>query len=299
MAGTGTPRISVIVTCFNQEAWIGQALASVQSQTAADWECIVVDDGSTDNSAGVITQICEQDSRFRLIRQSNTGVSGARNTGFAACRGQFLQFLDGDDWLNHQKFELQLQHFQRDPEMHVSCCGFVYQHLNTQSFTRYPSQPLQRAPLQQMLFNWFDGACLPLHAALFRRDIWPAGVFPFRPDYNGRCEDWIFLVDAALLGANFGMLDKELCVYRTGGSGFTNSARAWNLASMMAAVKIADSIAPEIKEKFLEDYFSRTLDRYLELQRPRILQDSGNWRLGNRLTKPFFRLLRVLGVSSR
>jgi len=299
MIGTAPPQISVIITCFNQQDWIGDAIESVRTQSFVNWECLVVDDGSTDETAQVVRQLCAADSRVRLIRQANTGVSGARNTGFVASTGEFIQFLDGDDWIRPRKFELQLLHFQRDPDIAVSCCGFSYQHLRSPDFNRYPVQPIQRAPLQQLLFQWFDGSCLPLHAALFRRSIWPVNVLPFRPDYTGRCEDWIFLVDVALHGALFGNIDDELCVYRTGCAGFTSSAKAWNVASLMAAVQIAHSVAPELKNKFLEHYFARTLDRYLELQRPEILQDSGNWRLGNRLTKPIFSLLRMFGLSQR
>lgn len=299
MNGTAHPKISAIITCFNQQEWVGEAIESVRAQSFGDWECIVVDDGSTDDTAKLVQSICELDSRIQLISQNNTGVSGARNTGFIASHGEFLQFLDGDDWLRSGKFELQLLHFQRDPEIDVSCSGFSYQHLRSTSFVRYPVQPIQKSPLQQLLFQWFDGSCLPLHAGLFRRRIWPSGTLPFRPDYKGRCEDWIFLVDVALQNALFGSLDEDLCVYRTGCAGFTSSAKAWNLASLMAAVRISQTVPSDVSDRFLENYFSRTLDRYIELQRSDILRSSGNWRLGHRLTSPFFRLLRMLRLTHR
>lgn len=299
MNGTAHPQISTIITCFNQQEWVGDAIESVRAQSFGDWECIVVDDGSTDDTAKLVQNLCERDSRVQLIRQKNTGVSGARNAGFIASRGEFLQFLDGDDWLRSRKFELQLQHFRRDTEIDVSCSGFSYQRLRSTSFVRYPVQPIQKAPLQQLLFQWFDGSCLPLHAGLFRRRIWPTGTLPFRPDYKGRCEDWVFLVDAALQNACFGSLDEDLCVYRTGCAGFTTSAKAWNVASLMAAVRISQTVPSDVSERFLENYFSRTLDRYIELQRSDILRSSGNWRLGNRLTSPFFRLLRMLRLTQR
>ncbi|MGV2336622.1 MAG UNVERIFIED_CONTAM: hypothetical protein LVR18_21790 [Planctomycetaceae bacterium] len=97
----------------------------------------------------------------------------------------------------------------------------------------------------------------------------------------------------------FGSLDEDLCVYRTGCAGFTTSAKAWNVASLMAAVRISQTVPSDVSERFLENYFSRTLDRYIELQRSDILRSSGNWRLGNRLTSPFFKLLRMLRLTHR
>ncbi|MFN9036940.1 MAG: glycosyltransferase family 2 protein, partial [Planctomyces sp.] len=86
--------VSVIVTCFNQERWIAAAVQSVLQQTLAGLECIVVDDGSADGSAAVVQRLQQQDSRIRLVRQSNQGVSAARNAGFQLARGSLIQFLD-------------------------------------------------------------------------------------------------------------------------------------------------------------------------------------------------------------
>ncbi len=88
-------KVSVIMPAYNSEVYIRESIDSVLAQTFTDFELIVVDDGSTDNTAGIVESYT--DSRIRLLRQPNRGVSVARNTGLDAARGQFISFLDSDD----------------------------------------------------------------------------------------------------------------------------------------------------------------------------------------------------------
>src|SRR5438034_5988134 len=91
--------VSVIVPTYNRRETIQAAIASVQRQTFADWELVVVDDGSTDDTAALIEG---SDPRLVLIRQMNQGVNAARNTGMLRARGQNMPFLASDDeWLPH------------------------------------------------------------------------------------------------------------------------------------------------------------------------------------------------------
>lgn len=85
----------MIIPAFNYAQYVGIAIASVQQQTFSDWELIVVDDGSTDNTASVVSSIT--DTRFRCLHQPNAGLSAARNAGIAAATGELIAFLDADD----------------------------------------------------------------------------------------------------------------------------------------------------------------------------------------------------------
>lgn len=89
--------ISVIIPVYNAEEWLRAALASLQGQTYADFEAILVDDGSSDQSPEICREFCGHDPRFRLISQSNAGVSAARNRGIDVASGEWIAFMDADD----------------------------------------------------------------------------------------------------------------------------------------------------------------------------------------------------------
>lgn len=91
--------ISVIMPVYNTKQYLEQAIESVLYQTYQDWELILVDDGSTDGSGEMCDVYAKKDCRICVIHQNNKGVSGARNTGMKHVSGEFIQFLDSDDWL--------------------------------------------------------------------------------------------------------------------------------------------------------------------------------------------------------
>lgn len=115
--GCKSPRVSVIMPAYNVAQTIEQAIVSVQAQTVSDWELIVVDDGSADDTASIVVEIATQDPRIRLICQENGGVSAARNTGLAAARGEYISFLDGDDlWYAYAIERLLLRAEEKDAD---------------------------------------------------------------------------------------------------------------------------------------------------------------------------------------
>ncbi len=87
--------VSIIIPCYNLEQWIARTLQSVVNQTDPNWELIIIDDGSSDNSAEVINNF--KDSRIKFYQQPNRGVSAARNVGLMQAKGEWVYFLDGDD----------------------------------------------------------------------------------------------------------------------------------------------------------------------------------------------------------
>lgn len=97
---TRMPAVSIIVPAYNVGAYLEQCLDSIKAQTFTDWECIVVDDGSTDGSDEICERYAAEDSRFRVIHQTNGGLSAARNTGIAEAKADKISFVDSDDWIS-------------------------------------------------------------------------------------------------------------------------------------------------------------------------------------------------------
>lgn len=116
-------KISIIVPVYNVEKYIEQCLLSIQNQSFRDFEVLIVNDGSTDNSASICKRFCETDNRFMLYSQPNGGLSAARNTGIRRAQGELLLFVDSDDYIHPQMCEILYQNMdfcQAD----ISICGF-------------------------------------------------------------------------------------------------------------------------------------------------------------------------------
>ena len=98
---TNKPLVSVIMPAYNAERFIEAAVRSVMAQTVTDWELLILDDGSKDNTAAVAAKMASEDDRIRFLpNEANMGVARTRNRGFELCRGRFVALLDSDDiWL--------------------------------------------------------------------------------------------------------------------------------------------------------------------------------------------------------
>jgi len=121
------PLVSVIIPCYNGEKFIGEAIESVLNQTYQNWELIIIDDGSTDNSEDIVKKIIT-DSQIKLIKHKyNKGIAKTKNTGIANAKGKYIAFLDQDDiWLN-SKLELQLKCFELgNSDIGVVCTGMIF-----------------------------------------------------------------------------------------------------------------------------------------------------------------------------
>lgn len=98
-------KFSVIIPVYNVESYLQACLDTVLNQTFEDWEAICVNDGSTDNSATLLEEYGYKDGRFKIVNQPNGGLSAARNTGLKAATGEYVLFLDSDDWLEGYALE--------------------------------------------------------------------------------------------------------------------------------------------------------------------------------------------------
>ena len=113
-AAAHTPKVSVIVPVYNVEQYLRRCLDSILGQTMSDWEAICVDDGSPDGSASILAEYAERDSRFRILTKENGGLSSARNAGTAWARGKYVNYVDSDDFIHPQTFELAVALAERD-----------------------------------------------------------------------------------------------------------------------------------------------------------------------------------------
>ncbi len=121
-------KISIIIPVFNTEKYLAEAIESVLSQTLKPTEIIVVDDGSTDKSVEVARQF---EPLVRIISQANKGVGAARNVGIQETSGDFLAFLDADDFWTENKLEIQLSYLENNPKTDM-VFGYVEQFISSE-----------------------------------------------------------------------------------------------------------------------------------------------------------------------
>ncbi len=140
------PLVSVIVPTFNRADLLPQCLASALNQTHANLEVIVVDDGSTDATADVVTSFQNRDSRIKFYQQENAGVAVARNAGMQRANGEFLAFLDSDDLWEPWKISLQLACLSAAPD-----AGMIWTNMDA---VDPEGQPVQARYLQSMYSNY-------------------------------------------------------------------------------------------------------------------------------------------------
>ena len=111
--------ISIITPCYNAAPYIATTIKSVQQQTFTGWEMIVVDDGSTDDSAEIVRQISQQDSRIKLVQKENGGSASARKIGLSLAKGEYIQFLDADDLWRSDKLKKQIELIKKENAVFV------------------------------------------------------------------------------------------------------------------------------------------------------------------------------------
>lgn len=202
------PAVTVVVTSYNYGRYVGAALESVRAQTCGDFECVIVDDGSTDNSIEVIESFLT-DPRFRLVRQRNGGVSNARNVAIDLARGEFIAFLDADDLWRPTKLEQQLARFCDNPALGVVFTRRTIIDANDGPRPCGDSQPPAGevvGPLFRQNFVCFSSAMVRTEAAV------RVGGFDER---LGLAVDYDFWLRVAR-HYPFGVVDEPLVAYRVG-----------------------------------------------------------------------------------
>lgn len=163
-----SPLISVIIPCYKQAHFIRDAIGSVQAQSLEEWEVIVVDDGSPDNTAAITQAICATDDRVRLLRKPHGGLSSARNAGLRAARGRFIQFLDADDTIAAHKFRNDLFQVAGIDDACLVLCDYAMLTANGELTAIEHSQPrfLSADPELELAVRWENNLSIPIHCGL-------------------------------------------------------------------------------------------------------------------------------------
>jgi glycosyltransferase involved in cell wall biosynthesis len=212
-------RCSVIIPCYNQGHFLAKAIESALGQTHADVEVIVVNDGATDSTAAVAASFR---SAIKYVEQSNAGLSAARNTGIANASGEFVLFLDADDYLGPGMLEAVLRVARERPDASVFYGGYEFVDVEGKRLAVHAPPTLGMAPLYELLRH----NPMPCHSVLVRRAALDClGRF----DTSLRaCEDWDLWLRMAAAGCIFVAVSQASVMYRRySDSMSTDQDRMW------------------------------------------------------------------------
>lgn len=199
------PHFSVVVPCYNQAHFLRFCLRSVSRQTFKDWECIVVDDGSSDRMVeSVLAEF--GDSRFRLVRHAqNRGLAAARNSGLAEARARWVVCVDADDLVLPKFLAKVYERLAEEPWLDAVFTDFL---------KIGDERGIKRRTVQS-LAELLVSHSIPGSGTVFRKRIWEA-IGGYREDLEFKAgnEDWEFWIRAAEAGIRMGHIPEPLYVYR-------------------------------------------------------------------------------------
>ena len=186
-----TPIVSIIMPAFNAVKFIGKAIESVQAQSLTDWELLVIDDGSADNTREVVQRLASSDSRISLLECKGKGTSDARNTGLDAARGEFITFLDVDDFMYPNALKRRVETLAKNPRWNLVHCVTEMVDENSRKLG------WQLGRMRQVSFKDMHGNPCPINSMLGRSHVFKSAHFQSGLS-NG--EDWLFWSDILRTG---------------------------------------------------------------------------------------------------
>lgn len=207
-----SPAISIVMPAFNAARQIGESIRSVLAQTFGDWELVIVNDGSTDDTGSVVG--CFSDSRIRYLSQDNGGQAAARNTGIRNSNGELIAFLDADDLWLPEKLERQIDVFRQTDADVVYCDGYIFfdngEPERADFFAVVPGHK-EGATMLALLYQYNRIATLA--AVVKRVAIEQAGLFDESRRFQN-CEDYELWLRLARTGCSFYGMPDKLMRYR-------------------------------------------------------------------------------------
>lgn len=197
-----TPKVSVIVPCYKQAEYLPETLDSVLAQTYPAWECIIVNDGSPDNTDAIAKAYLEKDIRFKYCYQENQGLASARNNGIVNSTGEYILPLDADDMIAPTYIEKAIVRFKQYPETKlVYCKGHTFGESN---------HPMDLVDYNYDTFIW--GNCIFCSAVYKRSDYDQTNGY--NPNMAHGLEDWDFWLSLLKKEDHIFRIDEILFYYR-------------------------------------------------------------------------------------
>ena len=234
---------SVIVPLYNKEKYIYTTIERILNQTFQNYEIVIVDDGSTDNSCKIVEEI--KDNRIRLIHQKNGGPSKARNRGIQEARGEYVAFIDADDEWLPTKLEQQYELHTKNQNIVWSSTAFVAKGGKREENITYPKHGVVNDALHSII----KGMAIQTSTVIIRKSVFKNHDLLFNENFK-RSEDREVWLKMACLFPKIGYVNKVLSLYRVDATGsLSSSGLTEKDFSFLSMPQRIDSISSSIETK--------------------------------------------------
>ena len=240
--------ISVIVPVYNVENYLRKCLDSIINQTYKDLEIIVVDDGSTDSSGKICDEYAEHDSRIKVIHKPNGGLSDARNAGLSVCVGEYISFVDSDDYIEKNMYEIMIRSAIKEDSDMVVCRQFLV--INDRVYPAYKGKNIvynyeDKTDMIRCMLN--TSGLVSVCFKLYKRKIFSVAHFVKGKNY----EDAFFITDSVKNAGKMTVIPTCLYYYRMRNDSITHkkqwSKHIWDpIESYKYNLKIVKQFYPEV-----------------------------------------------------
>lgn len=231
---TAMELISVVIPAYNTGHLVSEAISSVLNQSHRRVEVIVVDDGSTDNTQRVVSDLADKDPRVNYIYQENKGLGGARNTGIYRARGEYLAFLDADDLFLPGKLQKQAEALDADPELGLVAGGHRVVDIDSGQALG-ERQPWHERP-SLALETWLV-ACPIVPGAVLMRSKWARRVNGFQILNPPGAEDRDMWLRLSHEGCRMAWTPEIVCAYRMHAGQMTRNGKKQSDSTLLALDK--------------------------------------------------------------
>lgn len=220
-------KISVIVPAHNYARYLPDLFQSLLVQTVANWECLLVDNGSSDETEKVCSEMAKADNRFVYIKTNLCYPAAARNIGLQNATGKFIQFLDADDIIDKKKFEIQLKLLSTDENLDIVYGDYLLTDEKLENHLQHQKNlHLSGLPFNDFVKQWEKKLTIPIHSYLIRSVCFQKwGVL----DETIRThEDWDLQLNFSLKGARYKYHNDVVAFYRIHGASSSRNDRTVN-----------------------------------------------------------------------
>ena len=256
-----TPTISIIVPVYNVEKYLRQCIDSILAQTYTDFELLLIDDGSPDNSGNICDEYAQKDTRIRVFHKPNGGVSTARNLGIDNARGEYISFIDADDYVEPNFLEEMLNAMNRY-NADLVCCGLWENEKSNdinkriRSTDRDKIYDMERGLIELIVPDAYFGWCFN---KFYKRSIVKNADIKF-PEGIRYSEDWVFIINYIIHSSKIVYISKVLYHYMLNETSAinkisTNKGFDYNYLDRLKADEISYTMVKSLKDKSVMNVF--------------------------------------------